>query len=372
PSLLQRIRGIDALVGVNNRDDIVRAVRGNGRRRAKRSPDVFLGAYHPFVQLDTARLRLTPRHYAYLRISEGCDQKCTFCTIPSIRGRMHCKPPDVVLAEARELIADGASELILIGQDTSSYGEGDFPFEVKLDGLLRRLDALDGVRWIRLMYVYPTAITDALIDALAECDRVCKYIDMPLQHINDRILKAMHRRITRAETEAVLAKLRERIPNLTLRTTMMVGFPGETEAEFAELVDFVRAFRFDALGTFAFSREPGTPADRMADQIPEAVKRERVAALMEVQREAAFQRAREWIGRSFEVVVDGRDDSGTCIARHQGQAPEVDGVTKLPGVEVEPGSVLTVRCVNHENYDLVARSLETPLPLHPSSGPVSA
>lgn len=367
-AILDRVVGIDALVGVNNRDDIVRAVIGtggsqrartNGKARATRSaakrPDLYLADYHPFVQIDTARLRLTPRHYAYLRISEGCDQKCTFCTIPSIRGAMHCKPPSVILEEARELVADGAVEISLIGQDTSSYGLGDDPIEGGLAGLLRQLNRVDGLHWIRLMYVYPSVFSDEMIDAIAESEHVCKYIDIPLQHINDRVLKAMHRRVDRAATESLLERIRGRIPGVTIRTTLIAGFPGETEAEFNELLDFVRAFRFDALGVFPYSREPETPAGRMRGQLPDEVKKERVAALMSAQQEAAFALADERAGHRFEVLVDEAGDDGMVSARHQGQAPHVDSVTIVEGCDASPGDLVNVRCTGREGYDLLAR-----------------
>ena len=357
-SLLDRVPGIDALVGVNNRDDVVRAVLGNGsagRRKSRHTPDLFLADYHPFVQLDTARLRITPRHYAYLRISEGCDQKCTFCTIPLIRGRMHGKPPSLILEEARELVSDGAVEINLIGQDTTSYGLGDDPLDVKLDGLLRLLNGVEGVRWIRLMYVYPSVMSDEIIDAITECDKVCKYIDIPLQHINDRMLKAMHRRITRKETEVVLRKIRARIPGVSVRTTMIAGFPGETEEEFQELVSFVRDFRFDALGVFAYSQEPETPAGRMKDQIPDEVKRARVDALMQAQQEVAFALADERLDSEMTVLVDRRMKPGLVAARHQGQAPEVDSATLVETRDAGPGDWLSVRCVGRADYDLVAR-----------------
>jgi ribosomal protein S12 methylthiotransferase len=360
--LLDRLPGIDALVGVNNRDDVVRAVLGTSAEVTRRGPtDLYLSDYHSFVQLDTARLRLTPRHYAYLRISEGCNQKCTFCTIPAIRGPMHCKPPPVVLAEARELIADGAVELHLIGQDTTSYGLGDDSVGGGLGGLLRSLDRLDGVRWIRLMYAYPTELTDDIIEAVGTCLRVCNYIDLPLQHINDRVLKAMHRRIDRAGTEGLLRRIRDRIPGVTLRTTMIVGFPGETEAEFSELEHFVRDFGFDALGVFAYSLEPETPAGRMREQVPDAVKRERVERLMLAQQEVAFARADARIDSSFEVLVDERAEDGAVIARHEGQAPTVDSVTRVDACTADPGSFVTVRCVGRADYDLTAVPTRTPL-----------
>ncbi len=360
-ALLDTVEGIDAIVGVNNRDDIVRAVlRGN--LNLERTADVFLSDYHPFVQLDFARLRLTPQHYAYLRISEGCNQKCTFCTIPAIRGPMHCKPPEVVLAEARELVSDGAVEISLIGQDTTSYGE-EFANPAGLAELLRSLNGVDGLQWLRLMYVYPSILTDAMIDAVAECDRVVKYIDIPLQHINDRILKSMHRRVTRAETEALLERLRERIPGVHIRTTLIAGFPGETDAEFDELVDFVRGFRFDALGVFPYSLEPETPAGRMGDQIPDGVKAERIDALMTLQQEIAFSLADQMIGSTFRVLVDDDPHDGFAPARHAGQAPLVDSLTYIEDANVEPGDFVDIRCTRRDDYDLVGSPTSVPLPV---------
>lgn len=363
--MLDRLPGIDALVGVNNRDDIVRAVLGGakGKKKPERTRDIFLAQYHPFVQLDTARLRLTPRHYAYLRISEGCDQKCTFCTIPSIRGPMHCKPPQMIEAEARELVSDGAVEISLIGQDTTSYGLGAEPIEGGLAALLRRLDTVDGLHWLRLMYAYPSVLSDEIIDAIAECDRVCKYVDIPLQHINDRVLKAMHRCIDRAGTEQLLRKLRARIPEVTVRTTMIAGFPGETEAEFNELVEFVRDFGFDALGVFPYSLEKETPSGRMKQQVPDEVKQERVEALMLAQQEVAFRKARQRKGSRFEVLVDEWVEEGAVRARHQGQAPGVDSVTYVRDCSAAPGEFVSVRCTGAEDYDLVATPTRVNLPL---------
>jgi len=362
-ALLERIEGIDALVGVNNRDDIVRAVSGN-ETRPDRENGVFLSDYHPFVQLDTARLRLTPRHYAYLRISEGCDQKCTFCTIPSIRGAMHCKPPVVVEAEARELIADGAVEISLIGQDTTSYGIGDDSIDGGLAELLRRLDTIDGMGWLRLMYVYPSVMTDAMIDAVAECGTVCNYIDIPLQHINDRVLKAMYRRVDREATIKLLERIRRRVPGVAIRTTLIAGFPGETEAEFEELRQFVAEFGFDALGVFPYSLEPDTPAGRMKNQVPAEVKEHRVDALMRTQQPVAFELAERRVSTTFDVLVDAVDrQAGVAIARHEGQATGVDSVTKVEGCDAEPGSFLTVRGIRRDGYDLIARPVNVALPV---------
>ncbi len=353
-AILDRLPGVDALVGVNNRDDVVRAVLGKRTPGRDQPADIYLSDYHSFTQIDTARVRLTPQHYAYLRISEGCDQKCTFCTIPAIRGPMHCKPPSIILDEAQELIADGAVEISLIGQDTTSYGLGEDRFDVGLAGLLRQLDGLDGLGWLRLMYVYPSVMSDDIIDAIAECDRVCNYIDIPLQHINDRVLKAMHRRIDRAATERLLEKLRDRIPGVTIRTTLIAGFPDETDAEFDEMVEFIRDFRFDALGVFPYSLEAETPSGRMTGQVPDAVKQERVDALMSAQQDVAFALADERIGTTFDVLVDDETEDGVLVARHQGQAPSVDGVTFVTDSQASPGEFVPVRCVDRETYDLVA------------------
>lgn len=376
-ALLDAFPEVDALVSVHRRDDIPDAVlagttksaasASQPRRRpgAKtgqyRQADLYLGVYHPHVGLDTARLRLTPRHYAYLRISEGCDQKCSFCTIPAIRGPMRSKPPQVVLAEARELISDGAVELNIIGQDTTAYGR-DLDYRPGLAGLLRQLDKLDGLRWIRLLYAYPTAFTDDMIDAIADCSKVVKYVDLPLQHINDRILKAMRRQVTRVQTEALLDKLRRRVPDVALRTTLIAGFPSETEDEFDELLQFVRQMRFAAVGVFAYSREPDTPAGRMKGQLPEKVKQQRVEAIMKTQQEIAFSQAAGLKGQVLEVLVDEKAAKGRHIARHAGQAPDVDAVTYVLSGRVHPGRFVRVRCEASEGYDLIARPVDDILP----------
>jgi len=382
--LIEDVPEIDALVGVNNRADIVRAVteksksqkvkkskrRGeetSRRRDTVRGRTVFLGEYHSASWVDAnrsdrARLRLTPRHYAYLRISEGCDQQCTFCTIPSIRGPMHSKSVNEIVAEAREMIADGVVELILIGQDTTSFGH-DIGYAAGLAGLLRELNRLDGLSWIRLMYVYPSVLSDEILDAVAECDKVVPYIDIPLQHIDDGVLKAMVRRVTRRETEALLEHVRERIPGVAVRTTFIAGFPGESEAAFEALRVFVRDFGFDAMGVFPYSSEPGTPADRMKGRIPAEVIEARVAALMETQQAVAFAKARGQVGQTFQVLIDGFGREGVFPARHAGQAPEVDSLVYVNGLECDPGEFATVRCVAARQYDLIARPVGSLLPI---------
>ena len=357
--LLADVPGIDALVGVNNRGDVVRAVLG---KEGASQPDLYLGDYYWRQDDDTARLRLTPPHYAYLRISEGCDQKCTFCTIPSIRGPMHCKSVEQIVAEAQELAADGAVELNLIGQDTTSYGR-DIEYAPGLAGLLRELNKIDGLRWIRLLYVYPTDLTDEILRTIADCEKVVNYIDIPLQHINDRILKAMHRRIGKRQTLALLERIRRLIPDVSIRTTLIAGFPSETDDEFAELLEFVEEFEFDALGTFAYSNEPETPAGRMNEQVPDAVKVERVDELMAVQQEVAFELAERRVGRVFEVLTDGEPRDGAQSARHAGQAPEVDSITYVTGRRFGPGEFVEVRCTKSRDYDLIAQPTGVILPI---------
>lgn len=312
----------------------------------------------PVFEDDRARLRLTPRHYAYLRISEGCNQGCAFCTIPSIRGLMRSKPIEQILAEAKELAADGAVELNLIGQDTTSFGT-DIGYGPGLSGLLRALDKeLKDVHWLRLMYAYPSCFTDEMIRTIADSSRVVKYIDMPLQHINDEILTKMKRRVTRRQIETLLDKLRQWVPGIAIRTTFIAGSPGETDEQHQELVDFVKDFGFDMMGVFPYSAEPGTPMGRMEGQISEGVKQQRVEELMLTQQEVAFARAKSQIGRTMEALVDrpaGRDIEDGFVARGHGQAPDIDSVTFVRGDEkLHPGQIVNVKVTDFQAYDLVA------------------
>ncbi len=350
----QRVPEVDVLVGVNNRDDIVRAV---WRAEHDAATSLFLGDYYSGRSArwsDQGRMRLTPRHYAYVRVSEGCNQKCTFCTIPSIRGPLRSKTRDELVAECRELCADGASELILIGQDTTSYGM-DLAESGGLAELLRTLSAqVTEARWLRLMYVYPSILTDEMLDAIAESERIVKYVDIPLQHVNDRMLKRMNRGVNRDQTEALLERIRRRIPGVSIRTTFIVGFPGETGPEFEELLEFVRSFGFDAAGAFKYSREADTPAGRMTEQIDSEIVSERHERFMLAQQEIAFEATRRFVGKTFDVLVDSREDFGN-VARHAGQAPEVDATCLIPDGELRPGQFARVRCSGTDDYDLVVR-----------------
>jgi ribosomal protein S12 methylthiotransferase len=343
--------GIDAVVGVNDRDEILAAVLGRGRfTRLTPCP-----GRNPPIASDTGRFRLTPRHTAYLRIAEGCSRRCTFCTIPSIRGPLRSKPPDRVLEEAAELIADGAVELNIIGQDTTSYGR-DLGGRCDLAMLLRRLDNLKGLRWLRLMYAYPDRVNHRLIDAMAECRRVVRYLDIPLQHVADPVLRRMGRGTSRRTLETLLADLRRRMDDIVIRTTFIVGFPGETDRDFQELPRFVRDFRFGAVGVFPFSPEEGTAAAAMPDQVLPPVQAARVEELMLAQQEVAFQINQRMIGRPIEVLVDGgssqNDSPGRCFGRYYGQAPEVDSVCLLKR-RAKQGGFHRLQVLGSRAYDLI-------------------
>ena len=343
--ILAEIPEVDALVGVFDRERITDAVN------AADSDDAhFLGKYHsnPRIGPDSARLRLTPRHFAYLRISEGCNQGCTFCTIPSIRGPMRSKQLGDILSEARELVADGARELNFIGQDTTSYGS-DIGYGPGLSGFLRAVDTIDGLAWGRLMYAYPSCFTDEMIGALADSEKMVKYIDIPLQHIHDDMLSGMRRRVTRRQTEELLGKLHKRIPGLSIRTTFIVGFPGETDAHFEDLLEFVREFCFDMMGVFCYSPEAGTPARRMENQLPDIVKHQRRDELMRVQQQVAFAANRRRIGQQVTVMAESEGEG-----RHCGQAPEVDSICLIRnGAGIESGELFDGRVVDHDGYDLI-------------------
>jgi ribosomal protein S12 methylthiotransferase len=381
--LLNDAPGIDRLVGVFDREHIVEAVRGKENPRADHGH--FLGKYHdlsreladqagvaaaPAQQTkssrlavfedDRARLRLTPRHYAYLRISEGCNQGCAFCTIPGIRGPMRSKPVEQILAEARELAADGAVELNLIGQDTTSFGM-DVGYAAGLSGMLKALDKElpKDVQWVRLMYAYPSTFSDDMIRALADSPRFVKYIDMPLQHISDRLLTLMKRRVTRKQIETLLEKLRKWIPGMAIRTTYIAGSPTETEAEHQELVKFVQDFGFDHLGVFPYSPEPGTPMGRMAEQHDDATKQRWVEELMLTQQQVVFARNKATVGRTVQVMIErpaGRDEEDGYVARSQSQAPDIDSVVFVHtrGEQLHPGQFVDVKVTDYQAYDLVA------------------
>ncbi len=362
--LLQEVPQVDHIVGVFGREEIATVVKQtltSAKRKRGGVADEQRSLFRPApvrALEDTARLRITPRHYAYLKISEGCDRLCTFCAIPGMRGKHVTKPVEEVLREARELAADGVRELILVAQDTTYYGM-DLYGRVRLAELLRELDRLDGIDWIRVLYAYPIHFTDELIDTLASARKIVPYLDMPLQHINDRMLRRMQRRVNRAETETLLGRLRSAIPGLALRTTFIVGFPGETDAEFEELVAFAEATRFERVGVFPYSFEPGTPATRLDGHLDEAVKEERRNRLMEAQQKVAFDWGRQQVGRELPVLVDAPDPEipNHVLARSYADAPDIDGVVRVKGKGLRPGDLARVKVTAADGYDLAARAI---------------
>jgi ribosomal protein S12 methylthiotransferase len=357
--LLQEVPGVDHILGVFAREEIAGVLdRTARRRRQEEQRSLFRPAPVKALE-DTARLRITPRHYAYLKISEGCDRLCTFCAIPMMRGKHVTKPIEEVVREARELAADGVRELILVAQDTTYYGL-DLYGEVRLAALLRELDRIDGIEWIRLLYTYPIHFTDELIETLAGAKKILPYLDLPLQHVNDRLLRRMARRVERAGIEGLLAKLRQALPRLALRTTFIVGFPGETEAEFEELCDFVRETKFERVGVFPYSLEPGTPAARLEGHLPEEVKEERRDRLMEIQQSNALAWARAQVGTEIEVIVDAPDPEvpGHVLGRSWADAPDIDCAVRLKGKNLHPGDLVRARVTGADGYDLAARALK--------------
>ncbi|MFN3190993.1 MAG: 30S ribosomal protein S12 methylthiotransferase RimO [Aureliella sp.] len=353
---------IDSLVGVFGRDDITkmasRLVDGLEEQRT-----VFRPA--PIRALDdTNRLRITPRHFAYLKISEGCDRLCTFCAIPKMRGKHASKPIDEVLKEARELAESGVRELIVVAQDTTYYGR-DIYGESRLTELLQQLETVDGLDWIRLMYFYPMYIDDQLIDAIAESDRILPYIDMPLQHHNGEMLKRMARRVTPEGTHEIVGKLRDRIDDLVLRTTFITGFPGETDAHYQDLVEFVEEAAFERLGVFTYSLEPDTPAARLPNHVPEEVKQERRDHLMAVQQKIAFDWCKQQKGSALEVILDKpiEQENNVWLARSFADAPDVDAsvfVTGQPQVALKAGDIVPVEIVGSKDYDLIGAVVGRP------------
>ena len=307
---------------------------------------------------DTPRLLTTPKHFAYVKIAEGCDYTCAFCIIPTLRGSYRSRTIDSIVREARSLVERGVRELLLISQDTSFYGI-DRGERGSLARLLRELNKVEGLEWIRLLYLYPTTITDDVLDAMAECEKVCRYVDLPLQHASADVLKRMRRPGNRRTYDKLLARVRDRVPGVTLRTTFIVGFPGETDADFAELEAFVQETGFDHVGVFTYSHEEGTRAFALTDDVPARVKRKRRDALMTRQKRIVAAAGKQGIGSEISVMVDGPSPEHELVlqGRTEGQAPEIDAVVYLtdcdPGL-FEPGELIRAQIVETRDYDIVA------------------
>lgn len=302
----------------------------------------------------TPRLVSTPKHTAYIKIAEGCSHTCTFCAIPGIRGRFRSRPIDSIIRETSRLVSSGMREAILIAQDTTSYGI-DFKTGLALPSLLREMVKIKGLEWIRLLYTYPQFVTDELIDVIKGEKKVLKYLDIPIQHVSDRMLKDMGRGITGDKLRNRLYRLREAVPDLIIRTSVIVGFPGETETDFRELLNFIEEFEFDRLGAFTYSHEEGTPAALIKHQIPEKVKKERYNRVMALQKIISKKRNKSHIGKTEKVLIDGVSEESEFLlsGRTTGQAPDIDGITYITSGTASPGDIVNVRITDASDYDLV-------------------
>lgn len=307
----------------------------------------------------TDRDSMSGGYYAYLKIAEGCDKCCTYCVIPKVRGKYRSVPMDNLIEQAEHLVKNGAKEIILVAQETTLYGK-DLYGEKSLPKLLRRLSEIEELRWIRILYCYPEEITDELIDTIAELPKVCNYLDIPIQHGSDNILKKMGRWTDKNEIISIVDKLRKKIPDIALRTTLITGFPGETEEDFEELKEFVKKLRFDRLGVFTYSREEDTPAAEMEGQVSEDVKEARRNEIMEIQQEIAFENGREHIGEDFDVMIEGSlPDEGVYIARTYMDAPDVDGYVFISSDwHLDSGDFVKVEITGAKEYDLIGDIVE--------------
>ncbi|MFZ1119838.1 MAG: 30S ribosomal protein S12 methylthiotransferase RimO [Candidatus Binataceae bacterium] len=351
--LREQFPEVDIFVGTGNFLDLPELLRRSERPELRPIP--YTGAAHLLPSAEAPRVRTGDPFSAYLKVSEGCDHRCAFCIIPKIRGRHESRPLDDLVEEARRLAASGVREINLIAQDLTAYGR-DLEPRASLAALLHRLAPVDGIRWIRLLYCYPNFVTDELLAAIADLDKVVKYIDMPLQHADDAMLRAMKRERSADALRSLLERVRAAIPEVALRTSFIVGFPGETEAAFTTLVDFVREQQFDRVGVFTYSREENTAAYDLAGQVPEGVKRRRRAELMEVAAEISLEKNRGLVGREIEVMVEGAAPGRATRlrARTSAQAPEIDGMVLLSG-EAEPGEIVRARIERASTYDLHGR-----------------
>lgn len=350
--LSQRYRGeltrdlpeADAILGLDDRDRIVEIC------------DRILGRTSPGHPCMDRRHRMTPPYMAYLRIADGCDNRCAYCAIPMIRGRHHSEPMEKLIAEAQELADQGVRELNLVAQDTTRYGWDRYG-ELRLPELLDRLCAIEGFRWIRLLYTHPAHLTEDMIEALVRNERICRYVDLPIQHISDALLRRMNRTVTGGQIRSLIRRLRDRIPGIAIRTSLIVGFPGETEEHFEELLEFVAEARFERLGAFTYSQEESTPAAQWDDQVPEEVKQERLDRLMTLQGEISLWLNEDRIGQRVEVLVEESDEDGRArwVGRTEWDAPEIDGQVLIREGDARVGAFVDVEITEAEEYDVYGK-----------------
>lgn len=354
--IIQEIPEVDAVLGTTSYEEIAHVIDGVLSDSPMERGDVRLTMkdvdYLPVT--DTHRMVTTGGHFAYLKIAEGCDKHCTYCIIPKLRGKFRSVPMERLIAQAEDMAEQGVKELILVAQETTVYGK-DLYGKKSLHILLQKLCEIKGIRWIRVLYCYPEEIYDELIETIRDEKKICHYLDIPIQHASDRILKRMGRRTSKQELIDIVGKLRKEIPDIVLRTTLITGFPGETEEDHEELKEFVDAMEFDRLGVFTYSPEEDTPAAEMPDQIPEEVKEERRDELMELQQEISYDRGQDRIGQELLVMIEGKvADESAYIGRTYGDAPKVDGyIFVQTGELLMTGDFAKVRVTGALEYDLI-------------------
>jgi len=349
--LVKELPEVDIFVGTGDYPRIAEII---AEKRGMSEQLRYTGDPNFLYDEDLPRLQSSPYYTAYLKIAEGCSNCCSYCVIPSLRGAFRSRPQDKLLKEASELVARGVKEINLIAQDITGYGK-DLAGGASLEGLIKELAALDGLQWIRLLYAYPDGISDSLIQLIRDEDKVCKYLDIPLQHVSDPVLKRMNRRSSEAEIRSLIAKLRGEIPGIALRTSLIVGFPGETDEDFKKLLHFVEETRFDRLGVFCYSREEGTPSAEMPDQVSERVKRERYKKLMRTQARVSFKHNRSLVDTEELVLIEGYSEETELLlkGRSSKQAPDIDGQVYVTSGNAQIGDIVKLRITDSSDYDLI-------------------
>lgn len=349
--ILQEMPEVDAVIGIGADRDIVKVCQ-----KAALGIKTSFFPDREYLLLEGERMLSTPPHWAYLKISDGCDNKCSYCAIPGIRGGYIERSIESIIEEAKELAEKGVKEIIIVAQDTTKYGLKLYG-EYKLAQLLKKLVTIEGIEWIRLFYCYPDRVTDELIDVIANEDKICSYIDIPLQHCNENILKSMNRNGSYESLKTLLNKMKKRIPNLSLRTTFMVGFPGESEEQFEELCKFVKEMKFDKMGCFAFSPEEDTPAYDFDSQIDDNIKQRRAEVLMDIQYSITENANKEKIGKTYKVIVD-EERGDSCVGRSYLDSPEIDsGIIFKPAMKHKAGDFVNVKITNFDGYDLIGEEI---------------
>lgn len=353
--LLDELPEVDAVIGTGNYPEIIQII--NDTLKGKRI--VKSGDMNIKISEDLPRMLSTPSHIAYLKIAEGCDNCCTYCIIPKLRGSYRSRSMENIIEEAKKMVNQGIKEIILIAQDTTRYGI-DLYGEFKLSTLLKELCKIDGLKWVRLLYCYPDEISDELIQTMAQEDKICKYLDLPIQHCNNSILKKMNRKTSKEHILYIIGKLRENMPNIHLRTSLIVGFPGETEEQYEELKKFVSDVKFDRLGVFTYSQEENTPAAKLPNQISEGTKTQRQEGIMMMQKEISLQKNKGKVGNICDILIEEKvEGEDVYIGRTEYDAPEIDGVVYLQSNQSQnPGDFVKAKIIDGLEYDLIGEMLD--------------